>query len=299
MNMTVKDDNKVVTCFYKYVKIGNPLEFQQKHLEFCKALGIKGRIMIGKEGMNGGISGTRNQVNKYKEVMKNNPLFSDMDFKDQISNKTAYRHMYVRLRKEIVAFGPKVDMKNTATYLDPSEFKKILDKKEDVVLVDMRNDYEYNVGKFKGARTISMQNFRELPEKLHEIADLKNKRIITYCTGGIRCEKGSAYLKENGFKDVSQIKGGILNYVKQFPDTYWEGKCFVFDDRLVIPLNKNDEPITDCARCGIKSDNVLNCHNLDCNRLFTCCPECVEKYNKSCCVGCEKSLNRRKELVLA
>jgi len=289
-------DQKIVTCFYKYVEIGNPIEFQEKHLKFCNSLGLKGRIMVGKEGINGGIYGTREQINKYKEEITKNPLFSDMEFKDQVTYKRAYRKMFVRLRKEIVAFETEVELKNTADYVSPKEFKNILDNKEDVVLLDMRNDYEFLVGKFKNARTISMQNFRELPEKLNEIEDLKDKRIITYCTGGIRCEKGSAFLKQNGFKYVSQLKGGILSYVKQFPDTYWDGKCYVFDDRLAVPLNNKHEPISNCPWCNIMSDNILNCHNLNCNKQFTCCEECVEKHNKSCCEECEKSINRRKDM---
>jgi len=289
-------NNMIVSCFYKYVKINNAEEFQQEHLEFCNSLGLKGRIMIGKEGINGGIYGSKEQINKYKEIITKNPLFSDMEFKDQVTHKRAYRKMFVRLRVEIVAFENEVDLKNTADYVTPKEFKKILDDKEDVVLVDMRNDYEFLVGKFKNARTIIMQNFRELPGKINEIEDLKDKRIITYCTGGIRCEKGSAFLKENGFKDVSQLKGGILAYVKQFPDTYWDGKCFVFDDRLVIPINIKDDPISSCPWCKIKSDNMLNCHNLGCNILFTCCEGCVEKHNKSCSKKCEKSTYRRKEI---
>jgi len=289
----------IVSCFYKYVKINNVDEFQQEHLEYCNLLGLKGRIMVGEEGINGGISGSKEQINKYKKEITKNPLFSDMEFKDQITNKRAYRKMFVRLRKEIVAFEAEVDLKKTADYVTPKEFKEILDNKEDVVLVDMRNDYEFLVGKFKDARTISMHNFRELPDKLSEIEDLKEKRVITYCTGGIRCEKASAFLKENGFKNVFQLKGGILSYAKKFPDTYWEGKCFVFDDRLGIDFNDKKGPLTDCAWCRIKSDELWDCHNINCDKLFTCCEECAYKHRKSCCSTCEEAPKRRKDLVLA
>jgi UPF0176 protein len=296
--MGSNNDKNVVTSFYKYANIENPMQFQKEHLEFCKRLGLKGRILVGVEGLNGCVYGNMEQVQQYKKEITKNPLFSDMDFKDQPSNKVAYRKMFVRVREQIVNFGEKVDLENTADYLTPKEVKKILDNGEGAVLVDMRNDYEFSVGKFKGARTVSMHNFRELPEKLNEIKDLKEKRIITYCTGGIRCEKASAYLKENGFKNVSQIKGGILKYGEEFPDTYWEGKCFVFDDRLAISLNKKDAPMTDCAWCSEKSDNILNCHNLDCDKLFTSCAECSENHRKSCCDKCEAAPRRRKELAI-
>jgi len=289
---------KIVSSFYKYIKIDNPIEFQQKHLEFCLSLGLKGRVLIGEEGINGCIYGTKTQIDEYKKELRKIPLFADIEFKDTISAKPAYRKLFVRLRKEIVNSGLNVDLKNTGKLLEPRELKDKLDNKEDIVLVDMRNDYEHNIGKFKNAVTLSMRNFRELPNAVKEIEHLKEKRIVVYCTGGIRCEKASAYLNEIGFKDVSQIKGGILKYGEEFPDTYWEGKCFVFDDRLAIQINKfNTEPLTECAWCKKKCDDYLNCHNLDCDKLFVCCEECRKKYNKSCCEECSKAEKRRKEIL--
>jgi UPF0176 protein len=291
---------KIVSSFYKYVRIDNPLEFQQKHLEFCLSLGLKGRILVGEEGINGCVYGIRKAVEKYKRELVKNPLFEDIEFKDNIANKTAYRKMFVRVRKEIVNSGLNVDLRNTAKFITPKELKEMLDKKENVVLVDMRNDYEAKIGKFRNAITLQMKNFRELPDAVKGIQHLKEKRIVVYCTGGIRCEKASAYLNEKGFKDVSQIKGGILKYGEEFPDTYWEGKCFVFDDRLAISLNKNNIlALTKCAWCNKKCDDYLNCHNLDCDKLFTGCEECMELHNKSCCEVCESSPKRRKGFLIA
>ncbi|MAG91195.1 hypothetical protein CMO83_03860 [Candidatus Woesearchaeota archaeon] len=294
----MKDTQKLVVSFYKYVKINDSLEFQQQHLEFCKELGLKGRIMVGEEGINGCVCGPKDIVEEYKKNLRSNPLFSDIDFKEQLVDKPAYRKMFVRLRKEIVNFGFDVDLKNTASYMTPKELKESLDKKEDIVLVDMRNDYEAKIGKFRNARTVSMCTFRELPEKLNEIEDIKDKKIVTYCTGGVRCEKASAFLKEHGFSNVSQLKGGILSFCNEFPDTYWEGKCFVFDDRLAVPMNKNHEPIDNCVWCGVKSDEIMNCHNLDCDKLFISCDGCKEKHNTSCCEGCRVAPKRRKVCVL-
>lgn len=289
-------DIKIVSSFYKYVKIDNPLEFQQKHLELCLSLGLKGRILVGEEGVNGCVYGDEGSVEKYKQELMDNMLFRDIEFKEHLTNKIAYRKMFVRLRKEIVHSGLDVDLGKTGKFLLPSQLKEMLDRNEDFVLIDMRNDYEFKIGKFRNAITLPMQNFRELPEAVKEIENLKEKRIVVYCTGGIRCEKASAYLNEIGFKDVSQIKGGILKYGEEFPDTYWEGKCFVFDDRLAVQINKfNTEPLTECVWCNKKCDDYLNCHNLDCDKLFVCCEGCKEKHNKSCSEKCSVAKKRRKE----
>ena len=295
----MENNHKIVSSFYKYVKIENPAEFQKQHLEFCLSIGLKGRILVGEEGINGSVYGTKELIENYKKELRKNSLFSDIEFKEQISEKPAFRKMFVRIRKEVVNSGIQVDLKNTAQFIEPSKLKEWLDNKENITLVDMRNDYEANIGKFKNAITLSMKNFRELPNAVSEIENLKGKKIVTYCTGGIRCEKASAFLKENGFKDVYQIKGGILKFGEEFPDTYWEGKCFVFDDRIAIDLNKkNKEALTECVWCNKKCDDYLNCYNLDCDKLFICCDECREINNNGCSEECSRAPRRRKEILM-
>ena len=295
----MENNLKLVSSFYKYVKIENPAEFQKKHLELCSSLGLKGRILVGDEGINGSVYGTRELIENYKVELRKNNLFSDIEFKEQISEKIAFRKMFVRVRKEIVYSGLNIDLKNTAEFIEPLKLKEWLDNNEDIVLVDMRNDYEAKIGKFRNAITLNIQNFRELPNTLNQIKNLKDKKIVTYCTGGIRCEKASAFLAENGFNDIYQLKGGILKFGEEYPDTYWEGKCFVFDDRIAIDLNrKNKEVLTECVWCNKKCDDYLNCHNLDCDKLFTCCEECKEKYNKSCSAECSTAPKRRKEFLI-
>ena len=292
-------ESHIVSSFYKYIKIEDPAKFQQEHLELCKSLSLKGRILVGEEGINGSVYGLKKSVEEYKSTLKNNPLFSDMEFKDQETEKQAFRKMFVRVRKEIVHSELEVDLKNTAPYITPKQLKHMLDKNEDIVLVDVRNNYESKVGQFKNAIMLNINNFRDLPNSINEIKNLQYKKIVTYCTGGIRCEKASAYLIENGFKNVNQLKGGILKFGEEFPDTYWRGKCFVFDDRLAIPLNKkNIEPLNECAWCSKKCDDYTNCHNLDCDKLFICCEDCRKKYNKSCCEECCNSERRRKEFLI-
>ncbi|MBI2655331.1 rhodanese-related sulfurtransferase [Candidatus Woesearchaeota archaeon] len=290
---------KIVSSFYKYVKIHNPLEFQQKHLEFCLLLGLKGRILVGEEGINGCVYGTKGQIEEYKNGLMENSLFSDIEFKDTYTEKPAYRKMFVRVRKEIVYSGLDVDLKNTGKFLTPIQLKEMLDRNEDIALVDMRNGYEFRIGRFRNAISLPIENFRDLPKAVKNIESLKNKKIVAYCTGGIRCEKATAFLNENGFKDVCQIKGGILKYGEEFPDTYWEGKCFVFDDRLAIQINRfNTWPLEECAWCKKKCDDYMNCHNLDCDKLFICCENCKEMHNKSCSGECRISPKRRKETIL-
>ena len=284
-----------VLSFYKYVRIGNPAKIQEEQIKLCKSLNLLGRILLGEEGINGSVYGAKESVQAYRQELSKSGLFCGIEFKEQPSQKPAFRKLFVRIRKEIVNSGLEVDLKNTADFVSPQELKKMLDKNEDIVLVDVRNDYESRIGRFKNARTMSMKNFRDFPNYVDEIKDLKDKNVVTYCTGGIRCEKASAFLKESGFKNVSQLKGGILSFGNEFPDTYWQGKCFVFDDRIAIEINeKNTEPLNECSWCGKKCGNYLNCYNIECDRLFICCEECSEKSNKSCSEECSKASKRRK-----
>jgi UPF0176 protein len=285
----------IITSFYKYARVDDPVKFQQELLDLSRSLDLKGRIMVGEEGLNGCAYGTKHNIEKFKKELSKNKLFNDIDFKD-LKSDYGYRKLFVRLRKEIVNANFEVDIEN----ISPKELKESLDKKEDIVLVDMRNDYEFKIGKFKDARLIRMRNFRELPSKLEEIEDLRDKKVVTYCTGGVRCEKASAFLKENGFQDVKQLRGGILRYEEEYPDTYFEGKCYVFDDRIGVQLNKkNVGPISNCEWCDKPCDDYLNCHNIDCDKRFIACDGCRELHNKSCCEECSAAKKRRKELVLA
>lgn len=287
---------RLVSSFYKYKKVGNPIILQQKQLALCELLNLKGRILIGEEGINGSVFGLKSNVEKYKKELRKNKLFKDIEFKEQETQKQAFRKLFARVRKEVVNFGVEVNLKNSAPFITPRQLKETLDRKDNIVLLDVRNNYEVKIGKFRDARTLSMRNFRDLPKYLNEIEDLKEKRIVAYCTGGIRCEKATAFLKENGFKKISQLKGGILKFGEEFPDTYWEGKCFVFDDRIAIDINhKNSKKLNECVWCLEKCDDYVNCHNISCDKLFICCENCKALYNKSCSNECLKASKRRKE----
>ena len=181
----------------------------------------------------------------------------------------------------------KVDMKKIGKHLGPKKLREMYDKKEDFIILDARNDYEYKIGKFKNSTTskITFREFKKVPEQLKEY---KNKKIVMYCTGGVRCEKASAYMIKKGFRNVFQLEGGILNYIEKFPDSYFEGRCFVFDDRLSISTGKKTKDISVCEKCHKPSGRYINCLNKYCDKLFICCEECHKKWDGCCsktCIG--------------
>jgi len=280
-----------ILLFYKYVDIKNTKDFASTHLEMCKKLGVLGKVLVAKEGINGSISGTKAQVEKYKKEIKKDKRFLGIEFKEDLGKMHPFAKMSVLIKKEIVRLGKKaVDVKKTGKHISPKEFLDIYNKKkDDVIILDARNNYESKVGKFKNAITPDITNFREFPKVATMLKGKKNKKIVMYCTGGIRCEKASAYLIQKGFKDVSQLDGGIIKFGKQFPDTVWQGKLFVFDKRLLVPINSNDKPIAKCELCDVACDLYRNCRNLPCNKLFIMCPDCESKMNGCCSDSCLKA----------
>lgn len=287
-----------ILLFYKYVEINNPEEFVKEHLHWCIANDIKGRVFFAGEGVNGTVSGTTENIEKYKTHLTSYPEFSDIIFKVDDAEEHAFKKMHVRLKQEIVNGDLKeISVKNGGKRLSPEELFKFYEEKKDFVIVDARNWYESKIGKFKNAITPPMKHFREWKKVVDEdLNDFKNKTIITYCTGGIRCEKASAYMVEKGFKDVYQLDGGIVNFIKKFPDTYWEGGMFVFDERRVVSPNSKEElkHIAKCHFCGKPASYYINCHNLDCDRIIISCHECKVENDYCCSDECRRSANRRK-----
>lgn len=281
-----------VISFYKYAALENPELLRNQLREYCQNNQILGRILIGKEGINGAVSGEKEQIEPFKQFLKQNQLFSNLTFREQDCPQNAYHKLVVKVRNEICAFGAEVDVvKNKGKLLPPTELKEWYEKNEDFVIVDARNKYEFEVGRFKNAVNLNINNFRQFPKAAKQLESLKDKKIVLYCTGGIRCEKASAYLKKQGFPNVYQIEGGIINYVNQFPNTFWEGGLFVFDDRLVSDVG---EPITFCKHCEKECEQYVNCHNLDCDKLTVLCPECQVKMNKTCSEECKNAPRQRK-----
>ena len=211
-----------------------------------------------------------------------------------------FKKINVRIKDEIVNSGIKNKkiIQKRGNYIEPSEFKSILEQQsEDVCILDVRSRYEYEIGKFKNAITLDIDNFREFPDAIDEIETKisKEKKIITYCTGGVKCEKASAFLKENGYKNVYQLHGGIIKYGIEENGKDFNGKCYVFDNRIVKDVNNiNPNIISKCYVTGKKSDRMVNCANAECNKHIPLSDDGAKIYNGCCSEKCLKSDKVRK-----
>lgn len=290
--------NFKVLLFYKYVQVKNPDLIVNEHLDWCLQNDIKGRVFFANEGVNGTVSGLAENIEKYKSQLTSYLQFKDLWFKEDDADEHAFRKMHVRLKSEIVHGDlENVSLEHGGKRLSPEELLQLYNEGKDFVIVDARNWYESKIGKFRNAITPPMKNFREWKKVVDEdLKEYKNKTVVTYCTGGIRCEKASAYMVERGFNDVYQLDGGIVNFIKKFPDTYWEGGMFVFDERRVVNPNSKEElkHLAQCHFCGKPTSYYINCHNVDCDRIIISCHEC-KLANEYCCSDeCRESINKRK-----
>ena len=291
--------NYRVLLFYKYVNFPSPDDFQREHLKFCTDNDIKGRVWIAHEGINATVSGTEANIEKYKSEISKYPEFADIWFKEDKYFEHSFRKIHVRVKKEIVTadFG-EVDLSKTAKRLKPEELNEFYSEGKDFLIIDTRNEYESNIGKFKNAFTPKMNTFRDWPKIAEDLEKFKDKTIITYCTGGIRCEKASALLVEKGFKDVYQMEGGIWNYISQNPDKYWEGSVFVFDERRIVTPNTKEEikHIGKCYYCGTSTSYYINCHNQVCDKILLTCDRCKIENEYCCSDECRKAPDKRGRL---
>ena len=275
-------------AFYKYVRIEEADVFAIRHLKYCKRLGIFGRILIADEGINGQLSGTIAQCEQYIKDLVSDSRFAETDFKIDHIERQAFQKIHVRYKPEIVHLGLRhIDpTQKTGKHLKAIDFKE-LKKREDVIILDVRSNYEHQIGKFKGALTLDIENFRDFPDKIQELEAYKNKTIVTYCTGGIKCEKASALLLENGFEDVYQLEGGIIKYAKEAGGEDFDGKCYVFDGRVVVDVNTvNPTLISTCIHCGTPSARMINCVNELCNEQIVMCEGCGWEWNGACSEEC-------------
>ncbi len=284
--------------YYCYSPIENAEQFAADHLKFCKSLHLVGRIIVADEGLNGTVSGTAEACKAYMDAIHADPRFAKTDFKIDEVEEPSFIKMHCRYKSEIVYSGlrdPNVIDPNreTGKHLEPAEFLEMKDR-DDVVILDVRSDYEHNLGRFKNAVTLDIENFRDFPQKINELAQYKDKKILTYCTGGIKCEKASALLLKEGFKDVYQLHGGIIKYGKEAGGKDFEGKCYVFDNRVAVEVNSvNPVVISTCYNCGKTTPKMINCANPECNEHFTQCDDCGEKMLGCCSDICMEHPRRR------
>lgn len=278
-----------ILLYYKYVTIKNPEEVRDWMRTLCEGLGMKGRILIAYEGINGTVEGDKEQIASYKKAMKNNPLFSDVIYKESSGNGNAFPKLVVKIRPELVTGGLQhIDPnKKTGKYITSDELHKWYEEKKEFYLVDMRNDFEYASGYFENFIPSGMKHFRDIKNVLPKLEHLKVKTVVTVCTGGIRCEKASGFLVENGFMDVYQLKDGIHTYMEKYPNQHFKGKLYVFDNRLLIGFHTEDpkhEIVGKCMICHSQSENYVNCGNDECHLHIIACENCKDKdYNMYFC----------------
>jgi UPF0176 protein len=295
----IKMKNYSILLYYCYARIEDPEAFREQHHLYCIENNLKGRIIIAHEGINGTISGSREDCQRYMDDLKADPRFAHTDFKVDHNDANAFAKLHVRVKPEIVHSSlSHIDPnQRTGTYVEPAEFKEILkNKTDDVVILDVRSNYEHSLGRFKNAITLDIENFRDFPEKVEELKGLKDKKIVTYCTGGIKCEKASAFLLEQGFENVYQLHGGIIKYgmeeATQGED--FEGKCYVFDNRVAVEVNKvNPKVVSTCYVCGTHSDRMVNCANAECNRHVPICEKCGWEMEGACSEECKSHSDKR------
>lgn len=273
---------QIILLYYKYTPIADPQAMMREHKTLCNQLHLKGRIIIAHEGINGTVSGSQEATDQYMAIMHAMPAFADMEFKLGNDDSPAFPKMSIKVREEIVSLKAPipVDMNMTGTYLEPDQLHEMLQNDPDIVIVDARNNYESKIGKFINAITPDIENFRDWPKAVEELKSLKDKKVVTYCTGGIRCEKASAYLRQKGFKNVYQLHGGIIKYIEKHPEFGFDGHCYVFDKR--ISVKANDNIISECEHCGVKTARYLNCIDDICHRQYICCEACDTKHQGYC-----------------
>lgn len=287
-----------VLAYYFFTPIENPAAEVAKHLEFIQGKDIRCRVYISEEGINGQMSGSAEDAEKYMTWLRSDSRFAEVKFKIHLTDEQVFPRATVKYRKQLVAMDEPVDMTLTGVHLTPAQWKEMLQHRdEDTIVIDTRNDYEWKIGHFDGADLPPFETFREFPKYARDLKnqkDPKKTRVMMYCTGGIRCELYSALMKQEGFDQVFQLDGGIINYGLQEGHDLWHGKLFVFDDRLAVSIDGEEvAPISQCRHCNAGSDVYYNCANMDCNELFLACPVCAERLQGCCSEACETAPRRR------
>ncbi|MEK7131506.1 MAG: rhodanese-related sulfurtransferase [Patescibacteria group bacterium] len=279
-----------ILLYYKYTAIANPGEFCRTQKLLCEKLGLKGRIIIAPEGINGTVEGAPKNTQKYINETTSDPRFADMNFKRSPGTGNAFPKLSVKVRSEIVSAHLGNDDVNpaitTGKYLSPEQLHDWIHGRKEFYIIDMRNDYEQAVGFFKNSILPPLGHFRDLPKILPQLAHLKNKTVVTVCTGGVRCEKASGFLVKHGFKDVYQLHNGIVSYMEKYPDEDFAGKLYVFDGRVTMAFSspeKEHEIVGHCRKCHVPNENFVNCLLPTCHDHFICCANCLNKKGEPFC----------------
>lgn len=277
-----------VILFYKYVALPEPEPLAQAQRALCLSLGLKGRVLIAAEGINGTLAGPAESTQQYVAALQSDRRFADVPMKYSHGDANTFPRLVVKVRAEIVTLGAGPLTPDLDNQLSPADWKRMLKEDPDAVALDIRNRFESDAGKFEGAVVCEIENFRDLPDYLDQLEALKDKKVLLYCTGGIRCEKASALLRGRGFKNVFQLHGGIVTYQEQFGNEHWQGECFVFDQRMTVRVNEGLVQLGRCAHTDRPTSRFVNCLHDPCHKLFILsaeaegenrdhllCPECL------------------------
>jgi UPF0176 protein len=277
-----------IILYYKFTSIKDPETVRLWQYALSEKLGLKGRVLISEHGINGTLGGDIKSLKAYAKETKSFEPFRDMIFKWSDGSSSQFPKLSVKVRPEIVTFGAadeiKVDEKGIiggGKHLKPKQVHELVEERgDDVVFFDGRNKHEAAVGRFKDAVVPDVDHTRDFIEELSDpkYDDIKDKPIVTYCTGGIRCEVLSTLMKNRGFKEVYQIDGGIAKYGEEYGDDgLWEGSLYVFDDRLTTKFSDKAKDIGECVHCAAKTSSFTNCANKQCNKHFIVCADCQPK----------------------
>ena len=277
-----------VILFYKYIEIVDAKALAAQQRKLCGPLGLKGRILIADEGINATLAGPAEAVNCYVAALRADQRFADIEIKVSAGDADTFPKLVVKVRPEIVTLKAGAITPDKDNQLSPSAWKRTMEENPDAVPLDIRNRFESAAGKFENAVVCDIEHFRELPQYVDRLQSLKEKTVLLYCTGGIRCEKASALLRSRGFKKVFQLHGGIAAYQEEFGNEHWQGECFVFDQRMTVRVEDGLVPIGRCAHTGRGTSRFVNCLHDPCHKLFILsaeaeaenrdhrlCPECL------------------------
>ncbi len=280
----------VITTMYQFFSFENYQLFQPRLLAFCEQQQIKGTVLLAEEGINGTLAGSRAAIDALYQYLQATPGLHDLEYKESYANEIPFHRIRVKLKQEIVSLG-KPDIqpaKQSGVKIAPKDWNKIISDKE-VLLVDTRNEYEHQIGTFKGATSPKTNHFRQFPNYVKQQLDPQNKqKIALFCTGGIRCEKASAYLLEQGFETVYQLRGGILKYLAEIPEdeSLWQGECFVFDSRVSVDRHLAKGQYLQCFAC--RRPLTKQDLNADSYEQGVSCPHCINDKTSAQRTACKE-----------
>ncbi|MES2668550.1 MAG: rhodanese-related sulfurtransferase [Patescibacteria group bacterium] len=278
-----------VLLFYKYVTVEDPETFSSWLRDLATEHGLLGRILVAEEGLNGTVEGSEEDTEAFATALLEDERFSDMQVKRSAGNGNAFPKLSVKVREEIVGtrFPKQVDPRvRTAPRIAAEELRSWYENGKEFVIVDMRNDYEYRSGHFKDSVNPGLENSRDLPGALPKLDHLKDKTVLTVCTGGVRCEKMSALLLEEGFADVYQLDNGIHGYMEKYPGQDFEGALYTFDDRKTMDFGGDRDVVGRCTLCAAPAELYANCANDLCHDHFIVCETCSGGRSVFCSAAC-------------